>query len=99
MLNLLRPVDILFADEITTDLDVVTRLDLMAYLKEETEQRGVTVVYTTHIFDGLDGWATHIAYLAAGRLVEFGPVGTWPELVSERGSERANERVGEWASG
>lgn len=81
MLNLLRPVDILFADEITTDLDVVTRLDLMAFLRRETEERGMSIVYTTHIFDGLDGWATHIAYLAAGHLVEFGPVEKWPELV------------------
>ena len=81
MLNLLRPVDILFADEITTDLDVVTRRDLLNYLRRETEERGMSMVYTTHIFDGLDGWATHIAYLAAGRLVEFGPVEKWPELV------------------
>jgi CCR4-NOT complex subunit CAF16 len=44
MLNLLRPVDILFADEITTDLDVVTRLDLMAWLRRETEERGMTIV-------------------------------------------------------
>jgi len=83
MLNLLRPVDVLFADEVTTDLDVVTRMDLMAFLKRETEERGMSIVYTTHIFDGLDGWATHMAYLAAGHLVEFGPVSKWPSLVRD----------------
>lgn len=90
MLNLLRPVDILFADEITTDLDVVTRMDLMAFLRRETEERGMSMVYTTHIFDGLDGWATHVAYLAAGHLVEFGPVSKWPELTAPANDSRAS---------
>lgn len=100
MLNLLRPVDILFADEITTDLDVVTRLDLMAFLKKETEERGMTIVYTTHIFDGLDGWATHIAYLSAGHLREFGPVEKWPDLISKPsdGVRMSNlmTKIGKW---
>lgn len=67
MLGLLRPFEVLLLDEITTDLDVVTRGDLLNYLREETITRGVTVVYTTHIFDGLSGWASHIIYLAAGK--------------------------------
>ena len=45
MLNLLRPVDILFADEITTDLDVVTRMDLMAFLRRETEVGGLSLIH------------------------------------------------------
>ena len=31
--------------------------------KKETETRGATVVYATHIFDGLDDWPTHLHYL------------------------------------
>jgi len=72
MLNLLQPVDLMLLDEVTTDLDVVTRQDLMAYLTEECHTRGVTIVYATHIFDGMDRWPTHIAYLTAGRLTFFG---------------------------
>lgn len=53
MLGLLRPFELLLLDEITTDLDVVTRQDLLAFLREETEKRNVTIVYATHIFDGL----------------------------------------------
>lgn len=94
MLNLLRPVDILFADEITTDLDVVTRMDLMAFLRKETEERGMSIVYTTHIFDGLDGWATHIAYLAAGNLVEFGPIDKWPGLNCPPTDKRCSSLMG-----
>ena len=47
------------------------RQELMAFLKEESESRGVAVVYCTHIFDGLDGWATHVAHLAPGGRLQF----------------------------
>merc|ERR1712046_257526 len=46
----------------------------MAYLTEECQTRGVTIVYATHIFDGMDRWPTHVAYLTAGRLSFFGPI-------------------------
>merc|ERR1719258_690652 len=66
MLGLLRPFQLLLLDEITTDLDVVTRMNLLQFLKEETEERGVTVVYCTHIFDGHDGWPSNVVYLWRG---------------------------------
>jgi len=31
---------------------------------QDSRVNGTTVVYCTHIFDGLDGWATHLALLA-----------------------------------
>lgn len=31
-------------------------------------QRGATIVYATHIFDGLETWATHLAYIQEGDL-------------------------------
>merc|ERR1712147_343792 len=74
MLNLLQPVDLMLLDEVTTDLDVVTRQDLMAYLVKQCNDRGVTIVYATHIFDGMDRWPTHVAYLTAGRLSFFGSI-------------------------
>ena len=63
MLGLVRPFDILLLDEVTTCLDVIVRQDLMRWLQKETETRGATVVYATHIFDGLDDWPTHLHYL------------------------------------
>ena len=33
----------------------MARANLLAYLREETETRGASIVYATHIFDGLDG--------------------------------------------
>ena len=55
-------------DEITVDLDVLGRADLMSFLRRECEERNVTIVYATHIFDGLEQFATHVAFVAGGRL-------------------------------
>nr|CAB3448286.1 unnamed protein product [Digitaria exilis] len=66
--RLLKPSQVLLLDEITVDLDVVTRMDLLDFFKEECEQREATIVYATHIFDGLETWATDIAYIQEGEL-------------------------------
>lgn len=70
-LQLLRPCKLLLLDEITTDLDVITRNDFLAYLKQDSETYGTTVIYATHIFGGLDEWGTHIMYLAGGKVSAF----------------------------
>lgn len=62
-LGLIRPFKILLLDEVTVSLDVVVRMDLLRYLKRESETRGATILYATHIFDGLDDWPTHLHYL------------------------------------
>ncbi|KAI4301078.1 hypothetical protein L6164_034394 [Bauhinia variegata] len=67
-MGLLHPFKVLLLDEVTVDLDVVTRLDLLDFFKEECEQRGATIVYATHIFDGLETWATDLAYIQDGEL-------------------------------
>jgi len=65
-LGLLRPFKILLLDEVTVSLDVIVRMDLLAWLKKESETRGATIIYATHIFDGLDDWPTHLHYLKWG---------------------------------
>ncbi|KAJ7525622.1 hypothetical protein O6H91_17G059500 [Diphasiastrum complanatum] len=67
-MGLLHVFQVLLLDEVTVDLDVVARMDLLSFLMEECEQRGATVVYSTHIFDGLESWATHLAYVEDGKL-------------------------------
>lgn len=57
-------------DEITVDMDVLGRIDLLDFFKQECEQRGATIIYATHIFDGLEQWITHVAYLEDGQLVQ-----------------------------
>lgn len=62
-LGLVRPFKILLLDEVTTSLDVCVRQDLLRWLVKESDERGATIVYATHIFDGLDDWASHLYYL------------------------------------
>lgn len=64
-LGLIRPFKVLLLDEVTVSLDVVARQDLLRWLKNESITRGCTIIYATHIFDGLDGmdWPTHLHYL------------------------------------
>lgn len=38
---------VLLLDEITVDLDVLGRADLLQYLIEETEERGATIIYVS----------------------------------------------------
>ena len=49
--------------QVTVSLDVVVRQDLLRWLRRESETRGATILYATHIFDGLDDWPTHLHYL------------------------------------
>ena len=60
---------VLLLDEVTVDMDVVGRLDLLAFFEEECAARGATILYATHIFDGLARWATHLALVEDGHLV------------------------------
>ena len=63
LLGLIRPFKLLLLDEVTTSLDVCVRQDLLRWLVRESDERGATVIYATHIFDGLDDWGTHLFYL------------------------------------
>ena len=64
-IGLLRPFKILLLDEVTVSLDVIVRMDLLKWLKRESETTGCTILYATHIFDGLDDWPTHLHYLSS----------------------------------
>lgn len=67
-MGLLKPFKVLLLDEITVDLDVLARADLLKFLRKECEDRGATIIYATHIFDGLADWPSHIVYVAHGKL-------------------------------
>jgi len=63
LIQLVRPFQVLLLDEVTVSLDVCVRQDLLHWLTKESKERGATIIYATHIFDGLDDWATHLYYL------------------------------------
>jgi CCR4-NOT complex subunit CAF16 len=86
--KLIKPTKVLLLDEITTDLDLLARQDLLLFLKEESEERGVTIIYCTHIFDGLDGWASHIAYVNKGKMTFAEPLEALTDLMAVPEAQR-----------
>ncbi|KAL6564085.1 ABC transporter I member 19 [Orobanche hederae] len=79
-MGLLHPYKVLLLDEVTVDLDVVARMDLLEFFKEECEKRGATIVYATHIFDGLETWATDLVYVQDGVLKKSDKLAELQEL-------------------
>ncbi|AMD20220.1 HDL524Cp [Eremothecium sinecaudum] len=69
-MGLLRPYKLLLLDEVTVDLDVVARAKLLKFLQHETETRQCSIIYATHIFDGLADWPHTIVHLSHGRILE-----------------------------
>lgn len=76
-MGLMEPWKLLLLDEVTVDLDVQVRCDLLEFLKEESMQRGATIVYATHIFDGIHTFPTDIVHLQLGRTITDTPL-PWP---------------------
>ncbi|XP_019090604.1 PREDICTED: ABC transporter I family member 20 isoform X2 [Camelina sativa] len=91
-MGLLKPFKVLLLDEITVDLDVLARADLLQFLRKECEERGATIIYATHIFDGLEDWPTHIVYVANGKLQLALPM----EKVKETSKKSLMRTVESW---
>jgi len=88
LMALIKPFNVLLLDEVTVDLDVLARARLLEYLVHECETRGATILYATHIFDGLDGWATHLAHITDGSVKRFAAFKDMTQLeeLAARGS-------------
>ncbi|CAD2218194.1 CCR4-NOT complex subunit CAF16 [Angomonas deanei] len=63
LLVLLPDKRLVLLDEATADLDVHQRHALLLFLYLESAFRGVTVCYCTHIFGGLQSWASRLILL------------------------------------
>ena len=111
-MGLLRPWRILLLDEITVDLDLLSRSNFLAFLKRETESRSCTIVYATHILDNLATWPSHLvlsmAYLPKKMLIHrqvhmhLGCIKTWGAIDDfDMGSvpRNGNSQLGELVLG
>jgi CCR4-NOT complex subunit CAF16 len=78
-MGLVRPWTVLLLDEITVDLDLLSRSGFLTWLKTETEIRECTIVYATHILDNLAGWPTHLVHMHLGRVKQWGVAETFLE--------------------
>ncbi|KAG5982289.1 hypothetical protein E4U55_002094 [Claviceps digitariae] len=99
-MGLLRPWTVLFLDEITVDLDVLSRADFLAWLKRETDLRECTIVYATHILDNLAGWPTHLVHMHLGAVKDYDEadkmLGSIDGTVGRTGNSRLGELVLGW---
>nr|POF14012.1 putative abc transporter atp-binding protein c20g4.01 [Quercus suber] len=93
-MGLLRPWTVLLLDEITVDLDLLSRHNFLQFLKRETETRTCTIVYATHIMDNLAQWPTYLVHMSLGRVKKWGPIQDF-ELVRNDGGEEGNSRLGQ----
>lgn len=67
----------------TVDLDVLVRSDLLAFLRAESETRGATILYATHIFDGISAFPTHVTHMRDGAFVGMGDgLMPWPPAAA-----------------
>ena len=96
-MGLLRPWRILLLDEITVDLDLLSRSNFLAFLKRETEIRPCTIVYATHILDNLAQWPTHLVHMHLGRVKDYGAMQHFQtEGVARSGNSQLGELVLVW---
>jgi CCR4-NOT complex subunit CAF16 len=80
LLDLERSVRLVLLDEVTADLDILARVDLLGFLRAESEQHVVTTVYATHVLDGLQDWATHLLFLGRAGVRCFQEIDSVREL-------------------
>jgi len=65
--KLKEPREIVLLDEATSDLDLLARQAILEFLKGE----GVTIINMTHIFDGMEAWATHLLHMDQGKVAHL----------------------------
>ena len=96
-MGLLRPWRVLLLDEITVDLDLLSRSNFLGFLKRETESRACTIVYATHILDNLADWPTHLVHMHIGKVKEWGAVEKFNiGGMKKSGNSQLGELVLEW---
>ena len=98
-MGLLRPWTILLLDEITVDLDLLSRSNFLQFLKRETETRACTIVYATHILDNLADWPTHLVHMSLGKVKKWGSMGDFEvqgSSVGKTGNSRLGDLVLRW---
>ena len=64
---------LVIADEPTSALDVVVQKQILALLKREIDERGLSLIYITHDLPILYGLVQEIAVMYAGEIIEQGP--------------------------
>jgi len=83
--SLLHNPDILFLDEPTIGLDAVSKLAVRQFIRTINEERGVTVILTTHDMHDIEALANRIIMIGRGKLLVDGKLS---DLRSRFGSQK-----------
>ncbi|HEX7632936.1 MAG TPA: ATP-binding cassette domain-containing protein [Candidatus Saccharimonadales bacterium] len=86
--GLLHEPRILFLDEPTLGLDTQTRNLMWNYVKKLSQEKGMTIFFTTHYLDEAEDVAERIAIIDHGKIVARG---TTPELRKQTGTKTLEE--------
>jgi ABC-2 type transport system ATP-binding protein len=86
--GLLHEPRILFLDEPTLGLDTQTRNLMWDYVKKLSQEKKMTIFFTTHYLDEAEDVAQRIAIIDHGHIVAFG---TAPELRKQTGTKSLEE--------
>jgi len=73
-LSLILNPDIIFLDEPTTALDVITQWYILEILKRIQKEYGLTMIFSTHDVSIIGSIVDRLGVMYAGELVEYGPV-------------------------
>jgi ABC-2 type transport system ATP-binding protein len=69
---LLHSPSILFLDEPTIGLDAVSKLAVRDFVRRLNQERGVTVILTTHDMDDIEALCTRVVVIGGGRILSDG---------------------------
>jgi ABC-2 type transport system ATP-binding protein len=86
--GLVHEPEVLFLDEPTLGLDTQTRNLMWQYVKKLSEEKGMTIFFTTHYLDEAEEVAEKIAIIDNGKIVASG---TTPELCKETNTKTLEE--------
>lgn len=86
--GLLHEPKILFLDEPTLGLDTQTRNVMWAYVKKLSQEKGMTIFFTTHYLDEAEAVAERIAIIDHGKIIA---TGTSTELCKQTKTKTLEE--------
>ncbi|MGH7203359.1 MAG: ABC transporter ATP-binding protein [Candidatus Levyibacteriota bacterium] len=87
--GLLHHPKILFLDEPTQGLDPQTRNLIWHYIKNLSEQEGITIFFTTHYLEEAEEYAQRIAIMDQGHIIAEGNLATLLKKTKKKNLEEA----------